>query len=158
MVRLSRGYATTIAQKPYPEAIKRLLGEMMTAASLLISTVKINGRLSIQLQSSDPESLLNWAMAECDQDGIIRALAEQEGITDAQAQAWESMTTAKDAFAALARWAKAYCLSISSLTAATLIKVSSSVVMTIWQTAWRTIKSSRADSNADQLSIRRPTS
>lgn len=101
VVRLSRSYATTIAQKPYPEAIKRLLGEMMTAASLLISTVKINGRLSIQLQSSDPESLLNWAMAECDQDGIIRALASWKTDTDAQAQAWESMTTAKDAFAEL---------------------------------------------------------
>ncbi|MGO2672626.1 MAG: Hsp33 family molecular chaperone HslO [Psychrobacter celer] len=101
VVRLSRSYATTIAQKPYPEAIKRLLGEMMTAASLLISTVKINGRLSIQLQSSDPESLLNWAMAECDQDGIIRALASWKADTDAQAQAWESMTTAKDAFAEL---------------------------------------------------------
>ncbi|MGX8220799.1 Hsp33 family molecular chaperone HslO [Psychrobacter celer] len=101
VVRLSRSYATTIAQKPYPEAIKRLLGEMMTAASLLISTVKINGRLSIQLQSSDPESLLNWAMAECDQDGIIRALASWKAETDAQAQAWESMTTANDAFAEL---------------------------------------------------------
>ncbi|MEG9302834.1 Hsp33 family molecular chaperone HslO [Psychrobacter celer] len=101
VVRLSRSYATTIAQKPYPEAIKRLLGEMMTAASLLISTVKINGRLSIQLQSSDPESLLNWAMAECDQDGIIRALASWKADTDAQAQAWESMTTANDAFAEL---------------------------------------------------------
>ena len=44
VVRLSRSYASTIAQKPYPEAIKRLLGEMLTAASLLISTVKINGR------------------------------------------------------------------------------------------------------------------
>ncbi|MBO6225284.1 MAG: Hsp33 family molecular chaperone HslO, partial [Psychrobacter sp.] len=81
VVRLSRSYASTISQKPYPEAIKRLLGEMLTAASLLISTVKINGRLSIQLQSSDSDSLLNWAMAECDQDGIIRALASWKGET-----------------------------------------------------------------------------
>ena len=101
VVRLSRSYATMIAQKPYPEAIKRLLGEMLTAASLLISTVKINGRLSIQLQSSDSDSLLNWAMAECDQDGIIRALASWKGETDEQVQAWESMTHAKEAFAEL---------------------------------------------------------
>lgn len=101
VVRLSRSYATTIAQKAYPEAIKRLLGEMLTAASLLISTVKINGRLSIQLQSSDSDSLLNWAMAECDQDGIIRALASWKSDSDEQVQAWENMIHAKDAFAEL---------------------------------------------------------
>ena len=101
VVRLSRSYASTIAQKPYPEAIKRLLGEMLTAASLLIGTVKIDGHLSIQLQSSDSDSLLNWAMAECDQDGIIRALASWKAETDEQVQAWENMTHAKEAFAEL---------------------------------------------------------
>ncbi len=101
VVRLSRSYATTIAQKPYPEAIKRLLGEMLTAASLLIGTVKIDGHLSIQLQSSDSDSLLNWAMAECDQDGIIRALASWKADTDEQLQAWDSMSSANDAFAEL---------------------------------------------------------
>ena len=101
VVRLSRSYATTIAQKPYPEALKRLLGEMLTAASLLIGTVKINGRLSIQLQSSDSDSLLNWAMAECDQNGIIRALASWKADTDEHVQAWNNMLYAKEAFAEL---------------------------------------------------------
>ena len=101
VVRLSRSYAQTIAQKPYPEAIKRLLGEMLTAASLLIGTVKIEGRLSIQIQSSDSDSLLNWAMAECDQDGIIRALASWKADTDEQVEAWGKMTQAKEAFAQL---------------------------------------------------------
>ncbi|WP_440825338.1 Hsp33 family molecular chaperone HslO [Psychrobacter cryohalolentis] len=101
VVRLSRSYATTIAQKPYPEALKRLLGEMLTAASLLIGTVKINGRLSIQLQSSDSDSLLNWAMAECDQNGIIRALASWKDDTDEHVQAWNNMLHAKEAFAEL---------------------------------------------------------
>lgn len=101
VVRLSRSYANTIAQKPYPEAIKRLLGEMLTAASLLIGTVKIDGRLSIQLQSSDSNSLLNWAMAECDQNGIIRALASWKADNDEQSQAWDTMTTANQAFAEL---------------------------------------------------------
>ncbi len=101
VVRLSRSYANTIAQKPYPEAIKHLLGEMLIAASLLIGTVKIDGRLSIQLQSSDSNSLLNWAMAECDQNGIIRALASWKADNDEQSQAWDSMTTANEAFAEL---------------------------------------------------------
>ena len=101
VVRLSRSYANTIAQKPYPEAIKRLLGEMLTAASLLIGTVKIEGRLSIQLQSSDSDSLLNWAMAECDQNGIIRGLASWKAETDEQVQAWADKTSANEAFAEL---------------------------------------------------------
>lgn len=101
VVRLSRSYATIIAQKPYPEAIKRLLGEMLTAASLLIGTLKIDGHLSIQLQSSDSDSLLNWAMAECDQSGIIRALASWKAETDEQIQAWNDMTSANQAFAEL---------------------------------------------------------
>lgn len=101
VVRLSRSYATTIAQKPYPEAIKRLLGEMLTATSLLIGTVKIDGNLSIQLQSSDSDSLLNWAMAECNQDGIIRALASWKSDTAEQVQAWQNMHSANDAFAEL---------------------------------------------------------
>ncbi len=101
VVRLSRSYANTIAQKPYPEAIKRLLGEMLTAASLLIGTVKIEGRLSIQLQSSDSHSLLNWAMAECDQNGSIRGLASWKADSDEQLQAWDAMTTANEAFGEL---------------------------------------------------------
>ncbi len=101
VVRLSRSYATTIAQKPYPEAIKRLLGEMLTAASLLIGTVKIDGHLSIQLQSSDSDSLLNWAMAECNQDGIIRALASWKSESAEQVQAWDKMQSANEAFAEL---------------------------------------------------------
>lgn len=105
-VRLSRSYATIIAQKDYPEAIKQLLGEMLVSASLLIGTLKIEGRLSIQLQSSDDNSndgssdsgLLKWAMAECDHEGNLRALADWKQDTPAQQQAWTQMTTANEAF------------------------------------------------------------
>lgn len=106
VVRLERSYATIAAQKDYPESIKRLLGEMLTAASLLIGTLKINGTLSIQLQSSDETSLLNWAMAECDNAGIIRALASWKGDTEAQQQSWADKTTAKEAFAELGEFGK----------------------------------------------------
>jgi len=101
VVRLKQSYATITAQKPYPESIKRLLGEMLTAASLLIGTLKIEGSLSIQLQSSDESSLLNWAMAECNQSGIIRALASWKQDTEEQQQAWANKATADDAFAEL---------------------------------------------------------
>lgn len=101
VVRLQQSYATITAQKEYPESIKRLLGEMLTAASLLIGTLKIDGTLSIQLQSSDENSLLNWAMAECDKSGIIRALASWKNDTEEQQQAWADKTSADEAFAEL---------------------------------------------------------
>lgn len=101
VVRLKQSYANIVAQKDYPESIKRLLGEMLTAASLLIGTLKVNGTLSIQLQSSDKTSLLNWAMAECDQSGIIRALANWKADEAEQQQIWANKTTANDAFAEL---------------------------------------------------------
>lgn len=98
VVRLKSSFASIIAQKNYPEAIKRLLGEMLTAASLLIGTLKIHGRLSIQLQSSDENSLLKWAMAECDHQGNIRGLASWQADTPTQQQAWQDKISANDAF------------------------------------------------------------
>ncbi|WP_434352722.1 Hsp33 family molecular chaperone HslO [Psychrobacter sp. HD31] len=100
-VHLTRSFAHVIAQKDYPEAIKQLLGEMLTAASLLIGTLKINGRLSVQLQSSDESSLLNWAMAECDHNGQVRGLAKWKQETDEQQAAWQQKKTANEAFAEL---------------------------------------------------------
>lgn len=100
VVRLTDAYQTVIAQKAYPTAIKALLGEMLVSASLLIGTLKIDGKLSIQLQSSDENAKLNWAMAECDHTGAVRALAgfNQEGDNQAL---WASLTTSNQAFAEL---------------------------------------------------------
>lgn len=97
VVKLSTAYQTIIQQKNYPTALQRLLGEMVVAASLLIGTLKIDGRLSIQLQSDDG-GLLDWAMAECDSTGMVRALASFND--DA---AWKSLVSSDDAFAALGR-------------------------------------------------------
>lgn len=96
VVRLDEAYQNVINKKPYPAAIKALLGEMLVAASLLIGTLKINGRLSVQLQSSDENSLLSWAMAECDHTGQVRALA---GFHDSDE--WQQNTTSQSAFAKL---------------------------------------------------------
>lgn len=101
VVRLTDAYQTVIAQKAYPEAIKALLGEMLVAASLLISTLKIDGKLSIQLQSSDEHAKLNWAMAECDHTGAVRALAGFHQHNDADQALWQSLTTSNEAFAQL---------------------------------------------------------
>lgn len=96
VVRLEDAYQAVINKKAYPSAIKALLGEMLVSASLLIGTLKINGRLSVQLQSSDEHSPLSWAMAECDHTGQVRALA---GFSDDDV--WKNATTSHQAFANL---------------------------------------------------------
>lgn len=101
VVRLSHSYAQVISQKDYPIALQQLLGEMLVSASLLIGTLKINGRLSIQLQNANPKSdndqpTLNWAMAECDHLGHVRGLAEWSGN-------WTNLQTANHAFATLGK-------------------------------------------------------
>lgn len=101
VVRINDSLRTILQQKDYPIALQKLLGEMLVAASLLIGTLKIEGRLSIQLQNSGAaanteEDSLTWAMAECDHQGHIRGLAEWTG-------AWQSAQTANDAFAKLGK-------------------------------------------------------
>lgn len=73
VVHLDNALKTILKQREYPSAIARLLGEMLVGASLLASTLKIQGRLSIQIQGS---GTLKWAMAECSHEGKVRALAE----------------------------------------------------------------------------------
>lgn len=92
VVKLTDAYQTVIAQKTYPAALQKLLGEMLVSASLLIGTLKIDGRLSVQLQS-DGNTLLDWAMAECDHTGAVRALAGFKDSPD-----WQTMISADDAF------------------------------------------------------------
>lgn len=96
VVQISDAYQTIIAQKDYPKAIKALLGEMLVSASLLIGTLKIQGRLSIQLQTNDSDSALKWAMAECDHTGAVRALADWHADDE-----WTQAVSSRQAFARL---------------------------------------------------------
>lgn len=100
VVRLADSYQDVIKQKNYPIALQKLLGEMLVSAGLLISTLKIDGRLSIQLQNNqtldDNTTSLKWAMAECDSNGHIRGLADWQGD-------WQHLTTANDAFSMLGK-------------------------------------------------------
>ena len=100
IVHLADSYRQITAQRPYPNALQKLLGEMLVAASLLIGTLKINGRLSIQLQhpseATDEQARLAWAMAECDHQGHVRALADWSGD-------WTNLHTADEALATLGK-------------------------------------------------------
>ena len=82
-----------LSQKDYPHAIRELLSELLAAAALLVSGIKFEGRLSIQLQGS---GALNWAMAECSDTGVMRALAQWDLDHD-----WKLVNSSSDAMAQL---------------------------------------------------------
>ncbi|XID75190.1 Hsp33 family molecular chaperone HslO [Alkanindiges sp. WGS2144] len=73
VVHLDEAMQTILKQRDYPQAIQLLLGELLAGSALLASTLKIKGRLSLQIQGTGP---LKWAMAECSHKGELRALAE----------------------------------------------------------------------------------
>lgn len=75
VVHLEQTLQTILAQRDYAPAIQVLLGEMLCATALLASTLKIKGRISLQIQAKSP---LKWAMAECNHLGEVRALADYE--------------------------------------------------------------------------------
>ncbi len=75
VVHLEEALQTILAQRDYAPAVKILLGEMLTATALLASTLKIKGRISLQIQAS---GTFKWAMAECNHLGEVRALADYE--------------------------------------------------------------------------------
>ncbi len=75
-VHLTETWQNVLALRDYPQAIQCLLGEMMAAAALLTATVKIKGRLVLQLRSAGPVTLM---MVECTSDNTLRAFAQWQG-------------------------------------------------------------------------------
>lgn len=75
VVHLEAALQTILAQRDYAPAVQILLGEMLSATALLASTLKIKGRISLQIQAS---GTFKWAMAECNHLGEVRALADYE--------------------------------------------------------------------------------
>lgn len=88
VVHLEEALQTILSQRDYAPAIQVLLGEMLSATALLASTLKIKGRISLQIQAT---GTLKWAMAECNHLGEVRALADYE--TDPRFDVAETSST-----------------------------------------------------------------
>jgi len=93
IVRLQDALQTILAQRDYPPAVALMLGEMLIAATLLATTLKFKGRLSLQAQGS---GALKWVMAECTDAGEVRGLAEWDTDSDLH-----TLTTSEEALASL---------------------------------------------------------
>lgn len=76
IITLGDSYNTLLADKAYPEAIESLLGEFLTAAALLSSTLKFDGLLTLQARGDGPLPLI---MAESDHNRTLRGIAKING-------------------------------------------------------------------------------
>jgi len=75
-VHLQETWQEVLSQRDYPLAVQKILGDMMVSAALLAATVKMTGRLVLQVKSSGPVSLL---MVECTSEDTLRAFAQWDG-------------------------------------------------------------------------------
>jgi molecular chaperone Hsp33 len=71
-VRLERSWQRIRSNDDYPPAIAELLGEAVVASALFTGHVKVDGRLSVQLQGGGAVRTL---FAECTASGTLRAIA-----------------------------------------------------------------------------------
>lgn len=76
IVHLDATWRAVLERREYPEPVRLLLGEAMAAAALLAATIKLAGRLVMQIQGPGPIELL---VVECTSDHTMRAMAKWKG-------------------------------------------------------------------------------
>ncbi|RDE18197.1 Hsp33 family molecular chaperone HslO [Motiliproteus coralliicola] len=81
LVGLDQSYHDCLDRHQYPQPVKQLLGQMLAAVSLLSSTLKFEGRLSLQARGDGAVSLL---MAECTRQNHLRAIAQVNADIDGE--------------------------------------------------------------------------
>ena len=74
-VQLSATWQAILERHDYPLPVRNLLGQMMAAAVLLSSTLKMKGRLTLQMQGDGP---LKFMVVECTDGHALRGLAQSE--------------------------------------------------------------------------------
>lgn len=84
IVSLGDSYAEVLANNSYAPVVQTLLGEFIAAVSLLSSTLKFDGRLTLQARGDGPIPLI---MAECSHHKELRAVASPSDDVN-----WDSLT------------------------------------------------------------------
>ncbi|HXO01007.1 MAG TPA: Hsp33 family molecular chaperone HslO, partial [Stellaceae bacterium] len=72
LVRLGAAIDLLLKRHDYPEPVSRLVGEAVTLAALLGSTLKTSGRFQLQTKSDGPVTML---LVDFDAPSNLRALA-----------------------------------------------------------------------------------
>ncbi|MEA5445463.1 Hsp33 family molecular chaperone HslO [Gammaproteobacteria bacterium AB-CW1] len=73
VVHLDASWQAALEHTDYPAPVRRLLGQAMAAASLLASTLKFDGAMTLQVQGSGPVNLL---VVQCSSDLVLRGTAQ----------------------------------------------------------------------------------
>lgn len=76
LVQLNESLVPLFEAQDYPQCIQHLLGEMMLATSLLTATLKFEGEISLQVQSSEN---LKFAVISGSHEQQLRGIARWEG-------------------------------------------------------------------------------
>lgn len=76
IVHLDATWRAVLERRDYPDPLRLLLGEAMAAAALLSATIKLAGRLVMQIQGHGPIKLL---VVECTSNHTMRAMAKWTG-------------------------------------------------------------------------------
>ena len=79
VVHLDATWQAILAKHDYPPLVRDLLGEMMAASVLLAGSLKLHGRLVIQLQGSGPITLM---VVECSNAHELRGLAHWQDLPE----------------------------------------------------------------------------
>jgi len=79
IVHLDATWQTNLSKHDYPPLVRDLLGQMMAAATLLAGSLKLNGRLVIQLQGGGPITMM---VVECNNAQELRGLAHWQNLPD----------------------------------------------------------------------------
>ncbi len=80
LVGLEQSYLDALDRHDYPTSIRSLVGQMLAAVSLLSSTLKFEGRLSLQARGDGAVSML---MAECTRQNHLRGIARFDADAEA---------------------------------------------------------------------------
>ena len=80
IVRLGPSWRQLHASHPYPAAVLKIMGELLSSTILLSATLKFEGRLTAQLQTDGP---INLVVTECTSASTFRGIAQyNDQVTD----------------------------------------------------------------------------
>ena len=79
IVHLREAYQTIMQQRPYPPAVKNLLGEALVSCILLAGSIKFEGDISLQFKGDER---LPFIIVQCDNQLNIRACAKYNNGTE----------------------------------------------------------------------------
>ena len=83
VVSLDASWREVLLRRPYPLAVRSLLGEAYAAAALLGSTLKFSGSLALQAQAANTGAPVRLMVVECNADLGMRAIAKLgTGVAD----------------------------------------------------------------------------